>query len=257
MGWFSGITTPESPVDAVKTDQIRVDRESETETRESNIVTIKKQTNRVLAAIRRKEKVVPNLTSTERDRLTLEAIERIGMPNQKEAFLYQARCRQMEELGFRKFTNLEDILAYFLGKENLGQDFQPPYRGTDSFNYSWVYDHRKGKVVAKNFKGFAWTCQSYVVDLGRNMKTPFWRWGPADMLARPIPTGALLSMAEVKELNIVNQFNAIAPDQEWLLGNQIPERSLDPIVVGSVWRMGDQESTRIQEQSHYFIAMWE
>lgn len=266
MGFWNKNEMTETGVVEARLSNVKTETERREEKRQKGIKTLIQSTNHAIATVRKIESPdksfgeFQTLLANRRDRLSADAMEQIGLPNQKEQLHFKIRCEQMERLGFQRFDSKEEVLAHFIGK-SVKNKFARKRYGVNRLYYSWLYDHRNNKIwklpkTVDERDGF--TCSVSDITIKDEEGNTTWQWGPADFLARPIPTGALLAMAEIKELNIANQFHAIAPESEWLskVGDQqvVP---LDPIVVASVWEMQSTTSYNFRKEAHFFIAMWE
>ena len=239
MSWFKSdesVVVAERP--AIKDTTIRVEK-------------LANQTDEALANLH--DNGLPSLEMTEPEKVRAQALDAIYMPQHKAAFTFELRCRMMEQLGFRKFSTSEEALEFFIGEKVGTRNQSPDYI---YYPYAWVYDHRTdqehkcGSVGIRDESGnnVRWNMRRY----GWKTRQGIFTIGPVDCLKQPVPTGVLLSMADMREHKLINCFHAIAPIDAWKPGDTI-----DPIVFGTIWELpSDNAQADKGEEAHFFIAKW-
>ncbi len=191
----------------------------------------------------------------------LEALEAAELPKQRAAAIFDMRCEQAEMMGFQRMDSEDMVLAL------MGEPHTDTYENdkVDRQSHEWFYNHHTG--VTLSGKDCNWGGQpSDFVKVKRTARLwflpPFgkeeiWRcrFGKLDYLKRDIPYGVILRIQELKQLNLFNVFNIMAPLEAWERATDI-----DPIVVATIWELppnkSDGTSSTAGQVAHFFLAQW-
>lgn len=194
---------------------------------------------------------------TEQEHAALDAINKLKLTSQKANLKFNARCRFMESVGFKKFETTEEALSFFIGEKiSSFNSFEDTHL---SQPYNYVFDHENMQdVVGYKYEGINYPYKMRVASI--NHKNIEYCYGPVDCLKESIPYSVLLSMAEIKELNVINVFHAIAPIEAWK-EHPIP---IDPIILATIWELPNNSLNNINSRgifetgktAHFFVAKW-
>ena len=222
-----------------------------------NLSELTNQTDEALSGLN--DNGLPELEMTEPEKIRAEALKTVYMPQHQSDFDFEMRCRMMEQLGFRKFESSEEALEFFTGEKAPER-----YTNRDCYPYGWVYNHHTDKEYKwgnSSTNGCNWTMQQYCWKTKQGVMSI----GPVDFLKQSVPTGVLLSMADMKQYKLINCFHAIAPIEAWKPGEPI-----DPIVFGTIWELPNNYGSHSDnshrsnrwhsidegKEAHFFIAKW-
>lgn len=185
----------------------------------------------------------------------IEALEVAGLTSHRVDAIFDMRCEQASKMGFERMTSGE------LVEMLMGESYTKEVTGKERQNHEWIYNHHTGETETK---GCTWG--SAPVDFVRIEKANKWylppfcteqkwscRFGRLNHLKRTIPYGVVLRINEVKELNLFNAFNVIAPVEAWERKTDI-----DPIVVATIWSIEKKPEggSSAGQVAHYFLAQW-
>ena len=186
----------------------------------------------------------------------IEALEEAKLVNQRAALIFDMRCWQAEQMGFKRIrsNNLVEML--------MGSKHTEETSGTERQTYEWIYHHFQDKCFEKSNWGGVPEIFIRKEKRGLWFLPPFskqevWRcqFGKLDYLKRQIPYGVVLRILEVKKMKLFNAFNVIAPMEAW-----IRETDIDPIVVSTIWElpppMPNQQGESAGQVAHFFLAQW-
>jgi hypothetical protein len=182
----------------------------------------------------------------------LEALEEASLVQQRSALVFEMRCWQAKELGFRQILVSDAVKMIF------GEPHTEEAEGAERQNHEWMYRHDSDTVLEGEDCNWGGKPTQYVriVKKGLWYLPPFaqvetWRcqFGKLDYLKREIPYGIVLRINELKKLKLFNAFQVLAPMEAW-----IRKTDIDPIVMASVWEFGDN---KVAQAAHFFIARWE
>lgn len=201
-------------------------------------------------------------------RKQLEELRKLNCPDQLRLPIFRLRCEQAEELGFPKVTVEEAVKMLMNGvpATNFGN-------GVGTYTHEYFYNHMLGSIST--------TWAQPPVDYTRIVKprwdqAPFsedvrgktpsqWtvRFGPISGLNVEIPYAIALKINALKELNLFNCFNVVAPFAPVNLWKETDKekppqpviRNRDPVLMGTIYDL--DKDNKIVETQRYFIAKWE
>lgn len=191
----------------------------------------------------------------------LEVLEQASLVRQKGALLFDLRCWQAEQLGFKRMTIVQMVEAL------MGQPHTDIGAGTERQHHEWYYNHHTDVTLAGKDCNWGDIPTQYFRMEKKNTwylppynKQEAWRcqFGKLDYIKRQIPYGVLLRIEELKKMKLFNAFNILAPMEAWTSKIEI-----DPIVVASIWEITTKDPTADPKKydssgqdAHFFIAQW-
>jgi hypothetical protein len=184
----------------------------------------------------------------------MDALEEAKLTNHRAALIFDMRCWQAEQMGFRKIESGEMV------KMLMGEAHTVAEGEGDRQVYEWVYDHHQDKVESPTNWGGSPHTFSKIERKGLWYMPPFakvlkWKcqFGKVNYLKRELPYGVVLRMNEVRKLKLFNCFNVLAPMEAWERKTDI-----DPIMVATIWEITkDKEGSNTAGQTaHFFLAQW-
>ena len=201
-----------------------------------------------------KKLVVPEPPIIWKDRL--QALEEAKLTNHRVSCLYDMRCWQAKEMGFKQFTS--DELVELLMRKNPTEKED----GKERQVLEYVYNHHDDVTLSKEI---GWGSNPTI--FSRYDRKGFWhlppfskiklwecQFGKLDYLKRDIPYGVVLRINECKELKLFNWFQVIAPLEAWERKTDI-----DPIVIATIAELPLNEKGKIStagQTAFFFIAQW-
>lgn len=189
----------------------------------------------------------------------LEALSEAGFENHRTSCLFDMRCWQAEEMGFKRIESGEMV------KMLTGEHATSFIDGDVRHIHEYVYNHHTDSVFDSEDKwgGFP-TIFIRKEKKGKWYWPPFgevetWRvqMGKFNYLKRDIPYGVVLKINEVKKFKLFNVFSVMAPMEAWERKTDI-----DPIAIASIWELPfkepykEKKSSSAGQTAHFFLAQW-
>ena len=197
----------------------------------------------------------PSLTWQRR----LEALEAAHLERQRTAAIFDMRCEQAAQIGFRRMTSAE-LVETLMGEPHTDQKERSDLPRQ---NHEYFFHHYTGETLTGDKCNWGGSC----TDFYRMEKQGLWylppfakvekwrvRWGKLDYLKRVIPYGVILRINELKPLRLFNVFSVLAPIEAWERDTDI-----DPVVVAAIWEIPPVESGQpgtAGQAAHFFLAQW-
>lgn len=189
-----------------------------------------------------------------------------GLINQMSSAIFDMRCEQAIEIGFKRIESDEMV------KMLMGEPHNKTYQSAERYNYEWMYNHhtdveKLGVEAPGQWHGFHtffekienvllpskwWQAYGSATEEKLSWQAIF---GKLNKLKRTIPYGVVLKIQETKKLKLFNSFNVLAPREAWEIKTDI-----DPIIVATIWEIIPEEnkpgSYSAGQVAHFFLAQW-
>lgn len=183
----------------------------------------------------------------------MDAFEASNLTSQRTSLIFDMRCWQAAEMGFRRIESGEMVQML------MGESHTATITSDSRQTYEWIYNHHDDKVQSESNWGGKPEIFQRIDRQGFWYMPPFankiiWQcqFGKLNYLKRTIPYGVVLRIEECKKTKLFNAFNVLAPLEAWERKTDI-----DPIVVASVWEIVETEkSTSAGQVAHFFVAQW-
>ena len=190
-------------------------------------------------------------------RRRLEALSEANLESHRSSLLFDMRCWQAEQMGFKKVT-VSDLVKMIYNESHTVEEAAEGRQ-----TYEWFYNHHDGVTLINdkctwggNPEQFARIEKKGLWYLPPFAKIEKWRcqFGKLNYLKREIPYGVVLRMNEIRKLNLFNVFNVLAPMEAWTRKTDI-----DPIVVATIFEVikNEKGNDTAGQVSHFFLARWE